>query len=132
MSNRGFDPAVCIKPLNNIKRALLLREGPFSRESMVLSLKNCGLPTNSVFWRIFKSSILQEVSKGQFMFIDTNPIFVGVLNKIKSDYNRIIQQYTKGKKSEEVRVIEPEHKVDEVQDAINLLKSKGYLVYVPC
>ena len=126
---RGFDPAVCIKPLNNIKRALLLREGPFSRESIVLSLKNCGLPTNGVFWRVFKNSILQEVSKGQFMFVDTNPIFVGVLNKIKADYNNIIRQYTNAK---EVKVIKPEHKVDKVQDAINLLKSKGYLVYAPC
>ena len=84
---KTFDPRDCISALNNAKQALQLKSSPFSKEVMLNSLKGCGLPINSRFWCVFrKSGILQEVSKGRFMFTSKDPIFIGKLDKIQKKY----------------------------------------------
>lgn len=129
---KSFDPYNCIEALNNVKRAMQLTERPFTKESMIKSLKGCGLPTNPRFWSVFrKSGIIQEVSKGKFMFSSKEPIYVGTLIKIKSLYKE-----TRSKKNKEiVPTVEPEVIVPkeetEIQKAITLLKENGYLIYAP-
>lgn len=143
MSKRSFNPQECIGPLNNIKRAMQLTGKPFSKESMLNSLKGCGLPISANFWSVFrKSGILQEVSKGQFMFASKDPIFVGELIKIQRKYQELSRRYKDNSaqkqatpKSEEKE--ETKHELPEndplalTQFAIDLLKEQGYLIFAP-
>ncbi len=115
---------------------------PFSKESMISSLKGCGLPVNSTFWSVFRNSgILQEVSKGKFMFASKDPIFVGTLQKIKAKYQELAHKYKQSNKLQKVEEAKPEEIAKEelpendpqamTQFAINLLKEQGYLVFAP-
>ncbi len=143
MSKRSFNPQECIAPLNNIKKAMQLTGSPFSKEAMLNSLKGCGLPTNSHFWSVFrKSGILQEVSKGQFMFTSKDPIFVGELIKIQKKYQELSRRYRdnsaqkqdtpKPEVKEEAQHEPPENDpLALTQFAIDLLKEQGYLIFAP-
>lgn len=115
---------------------------PFSKESMISSLKGCGLPVNSTFWSVFRNSgILQEVSKGKFMFASKDPIFVGTLQKIKAKYQELAHKYKQGNKPQKVEEAKPEEVTKEelpendpqamTQFAIDFLKEQGYLVFAP-
>lgn len=143
MGKRSFDPNTCIGPLNNVKRAMQLTGEPFSKESILNSLRGCGLPTNTRFWSVFRNSgILQETSKGQFMFTSKNPIFVGDLIKIKTQYQELSHRY-KNNSVQKQDTLKPEekerdsHKLPEndplalTQFAIDLLKEQGYLIFAP-
>lgn len=143
MSKRSFNPQECISQLNNIKKAMQLTGRPFSKESMLNSLRSCGLPTNNNFWSMFrKSGILQEVSKGQFMFASKDPIFVDELIKIQKKYQELSRRYKNNSaqkrdtpKPEEKE--ETQHELPEndplalTQFAIDLLKEQGYLIFAP-
>ena len=131
MGKHSFNPHDCIAKLNNIKRAMQMAERPFSKESILKQLKSCGLPTNARFWSVFrKSGILQETSKGYFMFASKEPIFVGELTRIKAKYRELTK---KAEVLPEICEEKPIKNIEEseIQLAINLLKGKGYLVLAP-
>lgn len=143
MSKRSFNPQECIAPLNNIKKAMQLTGRPFSKETMLNSLKGCGLPINTNFWSVFrKSGILQEVSKGQFMFASKDPIFVSELIKIQKKYQELSHRY-KNNSAQKQDTPKPEEKEETqhelpendplalTQFAIDLLKEQGYLIFAP-
>lgn len=115
---------------------------PFSKESMLNSLKGCGLPTNSTFWSVFRNSgIIQEVSKGQFMFASKDPIYVGTLNSIKRKYQELARRYNQSNKppkaEEPKKEPAPKEALPEndpmamTQFAIDLLKEQGYQIFAP-
>lgn len=141
MSKRSFNPQECIAPLNNIKKAMQLTGSPFSKETMLNSLKGCGLPTNPKFWSVFRNSgILQEVSKGQFMFTSKDPIFVGELIRIQKKYQELSHRYknnsvqkrdTSNSEEETQRELPKNDPLAMTQFAIDLLKEQGYLIFAP-
>lgn len=138
MSKKSFDPHNCIAALNTVKRAMQLTGKPFSKEKMVSNLKNCGLPTSNEFWSAFRNSgVIQEVAKGQFMFTSKEPIFEGELVNIKVKYQELRSKYQKKSvKPESVVKSEPEiipivKNDSKIQEAINLLKNHGYLIFAP-
>lgn len=141
MSKRSFNPQECLAPLNNIKKAMQLTGRPFSKETMLNSLKGCGLPINANFWSVFrKSGILQEVSKGQFMFVSKDPIFVGELIKIQKKYQELSHRYKNNsaqKRDTPKPKEETQHELPEneplalTQFAIDLLEEQGYLIFAP-
>lgn len=143
MSKRSFNPQECIGPLNNIKKAMQLIGKPFSKESILNNLKSCGLPINSNFWSVFRNSgILQEISKGQFMFTSKDPIFVGELIKIQRKYQELLRRY-KDNSAQKQATPKPEEKEETkhklpkndplalTQFAIDILKEQGYLIFAP-
>lgn len=135
MSKKSFNPHDCIGALNTAKQALVATERPFKKETLLSSFKGCGLPTNNVFWSAFRNSgLIQEVSKGKFMFTNKEPIFVGKLVNIKAKYQEIKRNYREPiQKVESVEVVhqeEPKQNTN-LQAAINLLKENGYLVFAP-
>lgn len=139
MSKRSFNPQECLAPLNNIKKAMQLTGRPFSKETMLNSLKGCGLPINTNFWSVFrKSGILQEVSKGQFMFVSKDPIFVGELIEIQKKYQELSHRYKNNSaQKRDTPKEETQHELPEneplalTQFAIDLLEEQGYLIFAP-
>lgn len=115
---------------------------PFTKETILDGLKGCGLPTNSTFWGVFRNSgILQEVSKGKFMFTSKDPIYVGVLKTIKAKYQELTRRHNQSNKVPKAEKVKPEEESQEellendpqalTQFAIDLLKEQGYLVFAP-
>lgn len=128
MSRKSFNPHDCIAALNTVKTAMQLEGKPFTKDKILTNLKNCGLPTNTKFWSTFrKSGLLQEVSKGQFMWMHQEPIFEGELAKIKTKYQDL--RYKKPKEASTIN--EPTKDVPDIQSAIDLLKENGYLIFAP-
>ena len=137
MSKKSFIPSDCIGPHNTAKQGIQMTARPFSKESMLTTLKGCGLPTNSAFWSIFRNSgVLQEVSKGKFMFASKEPIYVGTLIKIQNKYRELMRHYNNSKSSKVPDTIcEKDSPKDNTQitieEAIKLLKEQGYRILAP-
>lgn len=141
MSRKLFNPHECIGQLNKVKQAMLMTNRPFSKESLLEGFKGSGLPTNDTFWRIFRDSgIIQRVSKDKFMFTNREPIYEGVLARVKKDYQERIKSNNQKyyKKAEEVIVPEENHPVvieespeSATESAIRFLKKQGYVVLAP-
>lgn len=134
MSKKCFDPKECISALNTVKQGLQWKNCPFDKETILNSMKHCGLPTNNNFWKVFRESgILQEVGKGKFMFASKEPIYIGVLEDIKRKYQELTRHYcNNGKKpvQEEKELPENDPKAM-TQFAIDLLKEQGYKILAP-
>ena len=134
MSKKSFNPFDCIGPLNTAKQGIQMAERTFSKESILITLKGCGLPTNSTFWSIFRNSgILQEVSKGKFMFASKEPIYVGMLIKIQNKYRELMRHYKNNSSKVLDTVCEkdsPKNNIS-IEEAIKLLKEQGYRILAP-
>ena len=134
MSKKSFNPFDCIGLLNTAKQGIQMAERPFSKESMLTTLKGCGLPTNSTFWSIFRNSgILQEVSKGKFMFASKEPIYVGTLIKIQNKYRELMRHYKNSSSKVPDTICEkdfPKNNIS-IEEAIKLLKEQGYRILAP-
>ena len=132
-----FDPAKCIEALNNIKSVLQLRERPIPKSEMLKNLASCGLPTNATFWSVFRNSvIIQEVSKGMYMFRGKEPIHISALETVKRKYQEYHRKYNKKVIKPEVQEVIPEKdipndKEETVKMAIKLLKEQGYVILKP-
>lgn len=148
MSRKGFDPKECIGPLNTVKEGVQLRNTPVTKEFLMGAFKNCGLPTNCTFWTAFRSSkVLQEVSKGKYMFAFKDPIYVGTLAHIKKEYQKLLKRYKENCDSKKGTVADKEDSIkkdttegpvteivetpDLVKEAISFLKGKGYKILAP-
>ena len=134
MSKKSFNPFDCIGPLNTAKQGIQMAERTFSKESILITLKGCGLPTNSTFWSIFRNSgILQEVSKGKFMFASKEPIYVGMLIKIQNKYRELMRHYKNNSSKVPDTICEkdsPKNNIS-IEEAIKLLKEQGYRILAP-
>lgn len=143
---KSFKPEDCIAALNNLKKGLQMRGLPFTSEQLRNSLRGCGLPTNNNFFAVFKASgIVQEVSKGKYMFADDKPIYVGTLHAIKRKYGELCRKYMDNHKkkvaekadaiAEEVKESKPQLPDNDpkalTQFAIDLLKEQGYEIFAP-
>lgn len=134
---KSFDPAKCIIALNNIKSVLQLREKPISKSEMLKNLAQCGLPTNSTFWSVFRNSIIiEEVSKGMYKFRGKEPIHISALETVKRKYQEYHRKYNKKVIKPEVQEVVPEKdipndKEETVKMAIKLLKEQGYVILKP-
>ena len=142
MSKKSFNPDECISALNSAKQALQMTERPFTKETVLKSLAGCGLPTNNTFWTAFRNSgILQEVSKGKFMFVSKEPIYVGALRGVKTRYHELQRRYNRRKEEPKVEAPKQDEPVVEevakhdpqamTQFAIDLLKEQGYQIFAP-
>ena len=134
MSKKSFNPFDCIGPLNTAKQGIQMAERPFSKESMLTTLKGCGLPTNSTFWSVFRNSgVLQEVSKGKFMFASKEPIYVGTLIKMQNKYLELLRHYKNNSSKVPDTICEkdfPKNNIS-IEEAIKLLKEQGYTILAP-
>lgn len=135
MRRSNFDANAHIAELNNVKKALQATERPFSKRTILDSLKGCKLPYNSKFWRIFRDSgLVQETSRGMFMFTSKEPINIHALEKVYKNYQLSLRRYNeKAKKPKvETQEVTPEENPEAmIQFAIDLLKEKGYQIFAP-
>ena len=131
MDNKELKLKDCVVALNNIKKALELTNEPISKEVLISSLKNCGLPYNASYWTVFRNSgLIVNSSWGKYYFAHKEPINLKALIELHHRYTALTRQYNQTKKLKKNPVQEYSPSLEsQIQDAITLLKSNGYEIY---
>lgn len=119
-----------IMELNEFKRKLLRDKAPVTAETFRNGLKECGIPSNILFWTEFKKSgIITEVEGNMYVWKTRFPIHHLTLQAIYKRYQSKVNAYNK------VRVEKEKDKKKEVRkqlrEAIDLLKSHGFEIFAP-
>jgi hypothetical protein len=147
MRRNTFSATNIIADLNNIKKAMMIREGGFKYNDLRKAFTNAGLPSNNTFWTAFyNANLIKSIGGGKYKFTDTEPIYVGTIEHIHSIYKHKQQEYSKNayekkkekkqskEKMEEKQITTEElNKVldEKTQEAINHLKSLGFKILRP-
>lgn len=138
MRKSKFNATDHIAEFNNIKRAMQATGRPFSKKEIIKALKNCGFPSSSTFWSVFRNSgLIKDVSRGFYEFTTKEPIHAEALAKVHRDYLSLGHVYNNKKPSvEKEKATEPENLPKDdpkamTQFAIDLLKEQGYQIFAP-
>ena len=104
----------------------------FKRKQIVELLRKASLRTNQAFVTKFIHKFMKPLdTKGDWVFQNEKPIYymdIKALYEYTSNLNRV---YLRNYKEKHKQPIVKESTVDDIQAAIDLLKSKGYKIYKP-
>lgn len=126
MRRNAFKALDHIEALNRIKQEMLENNLSASEKDFRDAFKRIGIPSNILFWIEFKSSGQIEYIDGEYVWKNTNPIHYQVLQKIYDSYNAKTKKYYLN------RITKVKSSDYEVLKAVELLKSKGYIILIPC
>lgn len=125
---RKFNAKAYITALNTIHYQL--SQTPFTSETIQIEFKNCGLPSNPIFWSVFsKSNLVKKIGRNLYCFNEPDtPIHFIKLDTIYKEYKRRLTAYRNkwhdNKKQKDVL------KRPDIQAAIKLLKDNGMDVVI--
>ena len=143
----AFKPEECIAPLNTLKEGYQIRGGHITKKEILTGLHTCGLPTNGYFWSAFrKHGIVQEISRGKYVFVGKDPIYIGKLRAIQNTYRQAYTTYQRNYVRKSSSEISPETISESIpesipstclrvkpqiteEQAVQFLKEKGYKIY---
>jgi hypothetical protein len=108
MGRSAFDAKLVIASLNEIKQD----KNIFTEEECRMFLKECGIPSNILFFKEFKNSLLRKIGN-KYTFQSIKPIHFNDLQVIYNRYYKIVNA----------------EKKDPIQEAIELLKRNGYKIF---
>lgn len=110
-----------IKDFNLIKKSL---DTPFTKAELQTQLKKAGIPANTVFFAtLVKYKVLKRISRSHYIFSNNDPIYFKLLENAYKDYSQRLNKYMDTYRENKAK------KSQEVQDAVQLLKSLGYEIY---
>lgn len=147
MSRRHFNAKDVVPMLNMLKNTLVSENKPFTKDQFLQGLKSCGIPSAPEFWSAvrncecteYKGKLLTEIRKGLFVFTnEKKPICFSDLRQIYNMYRSKVNAYQKAweenkklKAAAQEKEQEKNAPSDEIQAAIDLLKSHGFEVLAP-
>lgn len=121
MNRKLYDSKEATALLNKIKEASQITGKPMTKKFLTDSLKACGMPNHSKFWKIFvNSGAITQISKGLYNWSRVKPLYWELLEQIKQDYKNLRKQDS----------MKPKHQVT-IEEAISLLKENGYKIMKP-
>lgn len=109
--------------LNEFKRGL----ESMSEEILKNGLKECNLPTNSIFIMELRNfGVIVKIDKNCYCWGNNEPIHFKTLRDVYLNYQNKIIKYSKTRRE---KLKEEDRKEKEnILKAINFLKSKGYII----
>lgn len=120
-----------IKALNAFKESMVSSGEPVTKEEICSSFKSCGIPSNYNFWLEFKNSgLLVKVGKDAFLWSSPKPIHHKNLQSIYDKYSKRMNSYSIMYRERQRTMAELSE--ERINDAVRLLKSKGFEIYAPC
>ena len=144
----NFDPKVnpqakdILQGLNEFKKALA-KQASFTKDELIKGFKEIGLPSNIHFWStvlgfelpIQKCKLITRVRKNTYVFTKPKePISWIDLEQLHNAYRQLCRKYSsnyyKKKKAETPSQVVTKND-SQIQEAIKLLKSHGYEIFIP-
>lgn len=132
MRKNAFIAANHIAVLNEFKRhSIKSCDLPLSRTDFCNLFKNCGIPSNSLFFTEFKNSgLLIKVEGNMYTWKNKHPIHHLTLQSIYARYQKKINTYANTRYCKKKR--EKEIETEEIRKAITLLKDNGFKIFMQC
>ena len=120
-----------IKMLNMLKTQTLEQSLLLTDRDFKDSLKECGIPSNNLFWIEFKKSgLIREVEANVFQWNNaSSPIHFKILQDIYKRYHARMVKYQSSYK--EKKMLHDVCKRKNIKEAIDLLKENGFEIYAP-
>jgi hypothetical protein len=99
----------------------------FTKEEIMILLKREGLPCSSSYFTTYsKYGIVTKVKRGKYVFPET-PIYVGVIHTALTE----VREYMLNANKNSLNRKNGEDLNEKINQAIDLLKSNGFLVFKP-
>ena len=125
---RKFDAEAHIIDLNTLRHQLA--KIPFTSDTIREGFKNCGIPSNALFWAVFSNSeLIQKIGVDLYCFRNPDkPIHFHRLGDIYKEYKKRVTIYhnkwSDKKKRKDIL------KRPDIQDAIKLLQDNGFTIVI--
>lgn len=118
-----------IEDFNRVRIILTSLKAPFSEKILKELLKEYNLVSNSLFIGELRKSGILQTKKKMLVFVD-KPVHYNQLQEIYSRYQKKVNEYNQRARDKKKcnKISENKDEQEEIANAINFLKSKGFRI----
>ena len=119
-----------IEDFNRVRIILTSLKAPFSEKILKELLKEYNLISNSLFIGELRGSGIIHTKKKMLIFVD-KPVHFNKLQEVYSQYQKKVNEYSRRARDKKKcnKISENKDEQEEIANAINLLKSKGFKIF---
>lgn len=118
-----------IEDFNRVRIILTSLRAPFSEKVLKELLKEYNLVSNSLFIGELRKSGIIQTKRKMLVFTD-KPVHFNKLQEVYSQYQKKVNEYSKRARDKKLsKISENKDEQEEIANAINLLKSKGFKIF---
>ena len=119
-----------IEDFNRVRIILTSLRAPFSEKVLKELLKEYNLVSNSLFIGELRKSGIIQTKKKMFVFTD-KPVHFNKLQEVYSQYQKKVNEYSRRARDKKKcnKISENKDEKEEIANAINFLKSKGFKIF---
>ena len=118
-----------IEDFNRVRIILTSLKAPFSEKILKELLKEYNLISNSLFIGELRRSGIIQTKKKMLIFVD-KPVHFNKLQEVYSQYQKKVNEYSRRARDKKKcnKISENKDEKEEIANAINFLKSKGFKI----
>ena len=118
-----------IEDFNRVRIILTSLKAPFSEKILKELLKEYNLISNSLFIGELRRSGIIQTKKKMLIFVD-KPVHFNKLQEVYSQYQKKVNEYSRRARDKKKcnKISENKDEQEEIANAINFLKSKGFKI----
>ena len=118
-----------IEDFNRVRIILTSLKAPFSEKILKELLKEYNLISNSLFIGELRRSGIIQTKKKMLIFVD-KPVHFNKLQEVYSQYQKKVNEYSRRARDKKKcnKISENKDEQEEIANAINFLKSKGFRI----
>ena len=119
-----------IEDFNRVRIILTSLKAPFSEKILKELLKENNLISNSLFIGELRRSGIIQTKKKMLIFVD-KPVHFNKLQEVYSQYQKKVNEYSRRARDKKKcnKISENKDEKEEIANAINFLKSKGFKIF---
>ena len=119
-----------IEDFNRVRIILTSLRAPFSEKVLKELLKEYNLVSNSLFIGELRRSGIIQTKKKMLIFVD-KPVHFNKLQEVYSQYQKKVNEYSRRARDKKKcnKISENKDEQEEITNAINFLKSKGFKIF---
>lgn len=119
-----------IEDFNRVRIMLTSLKAPFSEKILKELLKEYNLISNSLFIGELRRSGIIQTKKKMLIFVD-KPVHFNKLQEVYSQYQKKVNEYSRRARDKKKcnKISENKDEQEEIANAINFLKSKGFKIF---
>ena len=119
-----------IEDFNRVRIILTSLKAPFSEKILKELLKEYNLISNALFIGELRRSGIIQTKKKMLIFVD-KPVHFNKLQEVYSQYQKKVNEYSRRARDKKKcnKISENKDEQEEIANAINFLKSKGFKIF---